>query len=288
MITTNLTGNFGDHAIRYALARTVAEKNGYKWGINPVPSHDYYGGKSQLYFFDLDYGLPNNTPYGFLPPGIKHEWEEKVIHYSEFDFYTFQPDIFSIEDNTNLKIFCGRDARYYDRNKLNQWFTFKEEEEEKCKAILEKNEIVLDDNLVVINCRGGEYRGVPDLFLKLDYFMTAAHHMLKINPNLQFIVITDDVEYFKNIFGCPVMHFSIACDYYIVNHAVNLILSNSGFGLFPAWLNDNTKNVIAPMHWARHNIGKWANSDVWTFAEEKGWLFLDRYGELYNYDEVKK
>ena len=31
MICTDLTGNIGDHLTRYAICRSVAEKNGYKW-----------------------------------------------------------------------------------------------------------------------------------------------------------------------------------------------------------------------------------------------------------------
>jgi hypothetical protein len=41
MITTNLTGNLGNHMWQYAVCRTIAEKLGYEWGINPSPSHDY-------------------------------------------------------------------------------------------------------------------------------------------------------------------------------------------------------------------------------------------------------
>lgn len=74
MISTALTGNFGDHIMRYSLCRTVAENNGYKWAINPTPSHDYYGGKQQLDFFNLDYGEPNNYPFMVTPPWATGVW----------------------------------------------------------------------------------------------------------------------------------------------------------------------------------------------------------------------
>ena len=54
MITTNLTGNLGNHMWQYAVCRTIADKLGYEWGINPNPSHDYFGGKSQMTFMDVD------------------------------------------------------------------------------------------------------------------------------------------------------------------------------------------------------------------------------------------
>ena len=56
MITTNLTGNFGNHMWQYSVCRAVAEKLGYEWGINPVPSYDYHNGMNQMYFMDVDFG----------------------------------------------------------------------------------------------------------------------------------------------------------------------------------------------------------------------------------------
>ena len=50
MITTNLTGNLGNHMWQYASCRAIAEKLGYEWGINSTPSHDYYKGMNQMYF----------------------------------------------------------------------------------------------------------------------------------------------------------------------------------------------------------------------------------------------
>jgi hypothetical protein len=285
MISCATTGNFGDHIVRYALTRSVAEENGYQWAINKVPSHDYFGGREQLDFFHLDYGLPNNTPYGFLPDGIKHEWIEIAKKYKDYDFYEYQPEVFYISDNTNLKIFCAQDARYYDRRKLRKWFTIGKEETETCEKILKDNNIILDKNLTIINCRGGEYKGVPNLFLKPEYYQNAINYILSIIPKMKFIVITDDVEYYKNIFNYPVYHFSICCDYYIINNAKNLILSNSGFALFPAWLNENTELVVAPLHWARHNMGYWANSSIWTFGKEGAWVFLDKNGKIFTYKE---
>ena len=56
MLTTNLTGNLGNHMWQYAVCRTVAEKLGYEWGINPIPSNDYFNGSNQMAFMDVDFG----------------------------------------------------------------------------------------------------------------------------------------------------------------------------------------------------------------------------------------
>ena len=280
MLCVDLTGNIGDHLTRYAICRSVAEKNGYKWGINKVTSHDYFSGKEQMFFLDIDYGESNNTPYGELPEGITSVWEEKYEHYDTHDFYPFQPDIFDVKDNTKLIVRCGQDARYFNRSKVKEYFRFRQECADQSKQVLKNNNIELNENLTVLNIRGGEYRGVGDLFLPKKYFNDAMGAMIDKNFKMKFVVITDDPGYFRQFFNMPVHHFDIMTDYYIINHAQNLILSNSAFGIFSTWTNENVKNVIAPKYWARHNLNTWASSSMWTFGEEQHWNFLDKEGKF--------
>lgn len=282
MITIDLTGNLSDHMIRYAICRTVAEKNKYEWGINPIVSYDYFGGKEQMFFFeDIDYGIPIDTPHGQLPNGIINIWEEKREHYNTHDYHQFQFDIFDISDWTKIIIYCGQDARYLNKAKVQKWFAIKEEYKTYSQEFLKYNDIVLDENLCVISARGGEYKGISSLFLTKKYWNDAIQYMNYINPNMKFICITEDPNFYSEFFDFPVYHFGIYADYYVLNNAKNLILSNSGFGLFPTWTNDVVENVIAPWGWSRHNIGIWANSDVWTFGNSV-WKWMDRDGRLVN------
>ena len=279
MITTDLTGNIGDHITRYLLCRVVAKRNKYEWSINKKTSHDYYDGIEQMEFLNIDYGIPNNTPYGQMPEGVINIWEERYEHYNTHDYCFYQPDIFDVNDNTKLVIRCAHDANYYNRDQVIKWLKIKEDKIEQYKGILSDCNIDLDnENLCILNCRGGEYRGVPSLFLAMAYWQNAIENMIKKNPKMEFIVVTDDPQYFRKVFSCPVYHFNIGCDYYIVNNAKNLIISNSAFGIFSSWTNPHNPYVIAPKYWARHNVstGYWANSDIATF----GWNFMDREGKI--------
>lgn len=285
MIQIDLTGNISDHMIRYAICRTVAEKNGYQWGINPVASHDYFGGREQMYFFeDVDYGIPINTPYGQLPEGVTNIWEEKREFHNDYAYHPFQPDIFDIPDNTKIVVYCGQDARYFDIEKIKKWFAIANNFEVQSKEYFDSIKLNLDENLCVVNSRGGEYRGIDSLFLTKNYWNNAFQQMLKINPKMKFICITEDPLFYRNYFDFPIYHFGILYDYYVVHNAKNLILSNSGFGLFPTWTSDKVENVIAPWGWARHNLGIWANSEITTFGNSGNchWKWLDREGRLYD------
>ena len=54
MITAMLSGNLGNHMFNYAIARTVAERNNYEWGFDPVPKYDYHNGAEQMDFMEID------------------------------------------------------------------------------------------------------------------------------------------------------------------------------------------------------------------------------------------
>lgn len=271
MICTHLTGNLGDHIVRYTLCRSVADKLGYSWGINPTPSHDYLMGQSQLdMIFDLDYGEKFNLPFGHTPENF-FIWQEGS-HNQEFgSYYPFQKDIFSIKDSTYLKIFCGQDARYYDKEKITAWLQPKEI----------KVPVKLTDKTCIINIRGGEYKGISNLIIPRSYYLNAVTRIRECVEDCRFIIITDDVAYAESILPYPAYHYSIAEDYTIINQAKYLILSNSGFAIFPAWLNKNAELIIAPKFWARYNVSNshWYSSDVWTF----GFTFMDKEGNLEKY-----
>jgi len=288
MIISNFTGNLGNHMWIYAVTRAVAEHNGYEWGFNPITEYDYYGGQAQMGFMEIDYGKEHNHKYNDVPDWIKYIWKEKhqMITFpngEQTSFHYFQPEIFDIEDNTKLYIDCCQDARYVQgyRENIKEWFHIRDDYAEIYRKQLSDHDMFLDENLTVINVRGGEYRGIPSLLLTKDYYDKAIAIMKKRNPNMRFLCVSDDPVYASTLFDEPtlVMHMSIGCDYYAINNAKNIILSNSSFSIFPTWLNENNPYVIAPRYWARHNIstGQWANTDMWTF----GWNYLDKDGTLY-------
>jgi hypothetical protein len=143
-----------------------------------------------------------------------------------------------------------------------------------------------NENTCILNIRGGEYKGNSELILSKKYWIDAINNMLAINKNLKFYIITDDIKYAKKLLPhIPSFHFSIGKDYAVISNAHYLILSNSSFAFFPAWLNEKVKYIIAPKYWARHNIsdGFWALS----FNLYQGWMWQDRSGKLFNFTECE-
>jgi hypothetical protein len=287
MLTTDLTGNFGNHQLFYMFTRTVAETLGYEYGFNPTPSHDYYNGRQQMDFMDIDYGIIHDAKYGEMPDGIQNLWVEQyenMPNSAGASFHPYQDNIWSIPDNTKLVLRCVQDARYYEGKKedIKNWFKIKDHKKIEFDNQIKDANVSLDKNMAVLNIRGGEYKTVPSLILPVEYW-TKATRIMRDQGIQNFIVITDDIQYANQILpDIQSFHFGIGCDYYALTQAKNLILSNSSFAILPVWLSNKNPYVIAPKYWARHNIsdGYWASSDVCTFGVDSGWNFMDRDGNL--------
>jgi len=291
MITTNLTGNLGNNMWQYAVCRTIAEKLGYEWGVNPSPTHDYYNGINQMYFMDVDFGKPVE--------GIEQDFHEKWITYNHssdnVNITMLDKRIYEIQDNTRLIGHNGalggiyQSEEYFIERKedILKWLKIKEEYKiEYEKKILELG-IVLNENLCVINFRGGEYRNIPHVLMRKEYWRDSINHMLSINPNMEFLLITDDVHCANDFMPFPIqaIHIDIGFDFYVVNQAKWLIIANSSFSWWASWLNQKSKLTIAPKYWARGNYsdGYWATGDAYT----RCFTYMDREGILFDYETCR-
>ncbi len=286
MITTNLTGNLGNQISQYITTRCVAEKLGYEWGINPKPSHDYYKGMIQMDFMNVDYGKP--------VAGITNEYHETWIDYEQSNICSFDSKIYDIKDNTILLGHNGafggvyQSERYfgYRRSDILKWLEIKAECKAQYELILKDKNIRLDENLCVINFRGGEYRSMPHVIVRKEYWRDSINEMLLINPKMKFLLITDDPHTANEFMPFPIeaLHVSIGFDYYVVNQAKWLIIANSSFSLWASYLNENAK-IIAPKYWARCNYsnGHWSVGDQYYSR----FYYMNRDGIVEDYDTVK-
>ncbi len=140
------------------------------------------------------------------------------------------------------------------------------------------------EEICIINFRGGEYRYVPDFFLRAEYWKDSINRMLEINPNFRFIVITDDVITAKVFFPrYEVYHFDISKDYSIIKNSYYLILSNSSFPYFATLCSETLRYIIAPKYWGRHNI----SDGYWSCGYNiyRDYNYIDRDNNIFTYEE---
>lgn len=297
MITTNLTGNLGNHMWLYSICRVVAEKLNFEWGINPSPTHDYHNGMNQMYFMDIDFGKKvtvngKNTKGLNTYVGINNEYYDTPKHHSYNGdnclINMYDPNVFNISDNSMIHLISQSENYLIDRkNDICDWFKIKPEFKKKYDEKLNKLNISLDDNTCVINFRGGEYRGVPNLIPDKDYWSNCIKYMLSLNNNMKFIIVSDDPSYAEYYIGnYPCYHDEIGFDFYVINQSKYKILSNSSFGWWASWLNDQSSLVLAPKYWGRYNVsnGYWSLGDQYT----KNFSYMGKDGVVYSYEECKK
>jgi len=284
MIVTELHNGqgLGNQLWCYITTRVIAKDKGYDFGIQ---SPEKFRGDD---FLRLDFGKPvigGTGPEGgpplTLPNGIQHYYVEKTaIHpLNGSEIRLFDEKLVNIEDNTKIEGLM-QDEQYiiHRKEEIREWLKVEEEHEFYDFA---------DDNICVIKFRGTGYVSEKDFYLTETFWENAVNNMRKINPHFKFIVITDDIKNAKKFFpNFDVFNFSIAKDYIIIKNAHYLILANSSFSWFPAWLNQNLKFCIAPKYWARHNI----SDGYWSLGYNitTGWMYQDRNGNLQDYASCLK
>ena len=221
MIEVKLWGRLGNQMFQYATMRTIAEAKGYSFCVE---GRKWLGHE----LFDLDLGQPGGVV-------LTHQYKETI--------YQYDPRIWDIQDGTYIVGFF-QSEKYFNNDKAREWFKLMPDNA--AELILKQYPV---DEYCYINLRGTDVKELGVQKLPLAYYQEAIEHMLNIKPNLKFIVITDDAPYGHEYFPYyPIMSNSVKTDFTLLNRAKYVILANSSFAWWAAWLNlDNY--VIAPQGW---------------------------------------
>lgn len=276
----------GNQLFCYVTARAVALENGYEFGTAgqerfAVNIHSNRG----MYFMDVDLGhvISQEEKKEF---DVYHDIETRLyIGNSKHDLthgcYVAgaDPKIHKVKDNT-LLYGNMQDESYFIRYlpQIRQWLKVKPEYDSYEYS---------RENLCVINMRGGEYTGSPELLINRRYWLHGMEEMRKIRSDMEFVIITDDVKTAQKMLpGIEAHHFDIGKDYVTLKNAHYLLLSNSSFACLPAHTSETLKFAIAPKYWARHNVsdGYWASEqNIYSLFH-----YMDRKGRMFTADECRK
>lgn len=233
----------GDQLFSYIATRVRAADLGVDFGF---VGKEFFKGAS---FMNLDWGMYPDKSYvieassgKLIIPGAKVFELNKPYYDPEFNF---------IPDGSVIDGYGAQDIRYFEHrlDEVREWLKVKPPIEE------------MHDDLCVMNIRGGEYRGVPDLFLPKEYWDKAIIkiriNQIKRHQYSIFEIHTDDVDLSQNWFPEYKATQDIGINWRSIRYAKHLIISNSAFAILPALLNENVKDVIAPKFWAGRNVGEW-------------------------------
>ena len=281
----------GNQIWRYVCCRVFAEHHGYEWGV----SHPGWRGP----FLNIDWGKEVNLNVEEdsdfrMVEGFKHYYKER------FDHHKRAPGCIGIPDN---KFYSLPDNCYI--NGTFQRMSYIEEHREKICSWLTYDNKVTDyasEDYCVIQLRGGDYTTGHSM-LPPQYYKMAMERMKENNPDIKFVIVTDDPgtasqflpgvpivgsavseekdQYQKNISWYKYPGGPVGIDYSILNTAKYAIISASTFAFWPVWTNKDLVNLIAPKYWF-----DWSRSDGWWrmkdgIVNDQRWLWMDQQGDLY-------
>ena len=187
----------------------------------------------------------------------------------------------------NEAIFQDPSDKYYDgywqnceffnhfKNIIMRELTFKPELTEKNKEILG---MILEDGTVGIHVRRGDYlnnwryKGLCGM----DYYTKAINFIQEKVAHPKYFLFSDDIEYLEqnivpllNNAEYTVVNWNRGADSYmdmqLMSCCQNLIIANSSFSWWAAYLNQRNPIVVAPEKWSN-------NTDVKFRRQAPGWI----------------
>ena len=267
----------GNQLFAYVTTRVIARRLGYDFGIKGLQSAgDSRVNKKGFYFMNLDYGKE-------VPDNLETYFEYRhAIHTDEWlhtDIRLTDKDLLSIPDNHIIYGNLQSEDYFYDELDLvKEWL--------KVRIMYEHDE-TNGKNICVLNFRGGDMVGNPGAFVPRSYWKNAMEHMSLYNPDMEYCIVTDDIESANRMLpGIPAYHVDVAWDYVAIKNARNVICTTSTFSCFPLWTSKNLEMCIAPKYWFHHNLsqGWWSlGCSIYSFPT----YYMDREGKLFTPEECR-
>ena len=186
---------------------------------------------------------------------------DKKTHIYEKSEYEYDPDVLTLTEGY-LDGFW-QTWKYMDgiQDTVRKCFTFTCEQSKEVKEYLEK---IRQTNSVAVHIRRGDYLKLQNIYGNIcteEYYRNAITKMYQMIENPVFFFFSDDMEWAKQTFTFD-KNFVFADgrgvwqdyhDMHLMSECKNMIMANSSFSWWAAFLNDNVdKQIICPARWINH------------------------------------
>lgn len=287
----------GNQLWSYAATRAISQHRNMNYAIMGL---DKFKGRS---FISLDSGIklsggasPEGGPPTNLPDGITNYRKEKrwFFENTHWDLSPFDQDLFECPVNTKI------DGNFQSVTYLNEsgpdiasWIK------------IEGQETNIPEDWCIIHVRGGDYVNLKPTRIIQKFYQNSMAYLQSIEKDISFKCVTDDENYARSllpdsveIIGAAqtgaidsnqaIHHIGgpIEIDFKILNSATYLIIPNSSFSWWAAYLNSKKRLVIAPKYWSLFGtkIRTWSTFDIAT----PGFTYIDESGAIFSYEECIK
>ena len=277
MITVKLQGGLGNQMFQYAFARSLSIKTGIPFQIDNTEleqGKDFVKERRySLSVFNINSKIINKKEHRYFTQERKHPFFTKIkrrlgifvpkVVSQASDLSTFDPLPFINEDVYFDGFYQEEEHFIENANVIRNEFKLKVKLSDEVQSIITNMQSC---ESVILQVRRGDYVTNPKTqrhfgLAGKEYFDAGLDYIKsKTNKELVLFVVSDDIEWCKNNLNFPFKTNFVSRpeikDYeevIIMTNAKYLIISNSTFGWWGAWLNTNVnKIVVAPKEWFKN------------------------------------
>lgn len=233
MITCAFNGRLGNNLFEMANVLSIAKKANDDFIF---PEKTWAGHRGYRYV-DLSM-FSYNFPRGEV--SCENEYAEPNFHYNEIP----------VKKNLKLSGFY-QSWKYFEDIKqdlIETYFTPNESVKDRL------NQIYVSDNSLGISVRRGDYLMLQGnhCVIGVDYYQNCIDKYFKSVD--QIFVFSDDYEWCKQVFGEDVIYVeeSVGVQLFLMTKVKNIILSNSTFAWWGAYMNTLGGTIVVPDPWFGH------------------------------------
>lgn len=270
-IILNLPGGFGNQLFAYAFGYALSQRLKAELYVDTSTQDNGIGRKLELLNFTVKYAgrlsyvykhdLFNRAVFNKVRRRNMIGWTTKI--YRENYPTTYEESVNDIKKDT---YFLGswQSEKYFKeyREELLEMFRPKTERSTSVKNIIE---LVSGQNSVALHVRRGDYVSIG-CQIRMDFYDRALQLIKKkIREHWTLYIFSDDIAFCKKYFKKYSDDISIIYpeylsdnmtldDFLIMSHCKHMIIANSTYSWWAAWLNNNHgKIIICP------ELGAWTN-----------------------------
>lgn len=257
MIITNISGGFGNQLFMYACGYAVAKRLGTKLKLDIS-----YLATDNLRDYELDkLNIRYDSMFSVffckyyllkvICRKLVHAWMKcRYNFFYEKQGYTYDDTIKSVPNNTYLYGYWQTEKYFVDcRKDILKMFTPKYALSKGCKDYIQQ---VSKCQSVAVHVRRGDYVALGNC-LGPEYYDRAVETINSQIQNPIFYVFSDDMEYAKEMFVGKQGTYKYVeyksdnltlDDFFIMKECRHIIMANSSFSWWAAWLNDYADKIV--------------------------------------------
>lgn len=262
MITCNSLGSMGrlgNQMFQYATLYAVAKRNNYDFG---VPYSKVNNPDQEDYLIYHKFHLPQ-----IFNLSAKDSSNIKNPNTFSEKKHNFDIDIFSIEDNTDIRGYFQSEKYFKEyKEEIKKEFEFPEKIFSFCKSF---RRTIPNEKVISLHVRRGDYLKQQQHHPPCDmqYYQEA---MNLFDKESCFLIFSDDVNWCMESFSGEQFRIFQNNDKYslcMMSICDGHIIANSSYSWWGAWLG-NVNNVVAPANWfgeaLQHKSVKDTYCDEWV------------------------